>query len=134
MCRYSVTILLMWVKRGTAWERASVCQYRQPVKRPCTRGGVFGQVLLAFATVHGHFTQYVGQVGRFVATIFRFGPQGAGQQVRRITFEHQATARDITYQRVQVGTAAFVADPAGNADMQVKVEVAEQRLFLPGKR
>ncbi|MCY1464699.1 hypothetical protein D9M71_827610 [compost metagenome] len=28
---------------------------------------------------------------------------------------------------------ALVADPAGNADVQVEVEVAEQRLLLPGE-
>ena len=45
------------------------------------------------------------------------------QQVGRVAFEHQAPAWDVTHQRMQVGATTLVANPAGNADVQVEVAV-----------
>ncbi|MNL77200.1 hypothetical protein D3C87_2033280 [compost metagenome] len=34
---------------------------------------------------------------------------------------------------MQVGAAALVANPAGNADVQIQIQVAEQGLFFAGE-
>ena len=54
---------------------------------------------------------------------------GARQQVGRVGFDHQPVGGDGPDQLAQVRAATLVAQPAGDADMPVLVEVVEQ--FLP---
>ncbi len=80
----------------------------------------------------GDFGQYIGQGAGFVAT-------GRGQrrpgfdprhQVGGVSFDQQALRRNVGDKAVQMLPPAFVAYPAGNAQMQVQIQIAK-RLF-PG--
>ena len=81
----------------------------------------------------GHAVEHLDQVGRLVAPVLRLRPQAARQQVGRVAFQHETADRDLAYQIMQVGAAALVVDPAGDADVQVEVEVAIQRPALAGE-
>src|SRR5476649_496509 len=98
-----------------------------------TGGAVCSQVFQGFVAVQGDFAQHFWQVGRFIAAVFRLGSQRARQQVGRVAFQHQTATWDFPDQRVQMRPTALVADPAGDADMQVEVEVAEQRRLFAGE-
>ncbi|MNC66944.1 hypothetical protein D3C75_1173990 [compost metagenome] len=91
------------------------------------------QIFQGLATVQRDFTQYFRQVRRLIATVLRLRAQAAGQQIGRIAFKHQASTGNLAHQRVQVRAPAFIADPAGDADVQVQIEVTEQRLLFTGE-
>src|SRR5690606_12929420 len=93
-------------------------------------GGVGCQFGLAFAPMQRDFTQDFGEEGRLVLAALRFGAQGARQQVGRVGFEHQPSLGNLSYQRLQVSASAFVADPAGDADVQVEIQVGIERALL----
>jgi len=57
----------------------------------------------------------------------------ARQQVGRIGFDHQPIRRNVFHEFAQMQAAAFVADPAGDADIQIAVEIIEQFLALAGE-
>ena len=57
----------------------------------------------------------------------------ARQQVGAVGFQHQPVGGNLADQLAQVVAAALVADPAGQADMQVEVQVAIERRALAGE-
>ena len=70
------------------------------------------------------------EIHRFVAPVRRLRLHGARQQIRRIGFDHQPVRRNMLHQFAQMQAAAFVAEPAGDADVPVPVQTVEQ--FLAG--
>jgi len=59
--------------------------------------------------------------------------QVARQQVGRVGLHHQSMRGDVAHEFLQVGAAALVADPAGDADVAVEVEALEQLALAAGE-
>jgi hypothetical protein len=72
----------------------------------------------------------VHEIHRLVAPVRGLRFYRARQQIGGIGFDHQSIRRSVLHQLVQMGAAAFVAEPAGDADVPVPVQIVEQ--FLAG--
>ena len=100
-------------------------------RRRRRRGG--GGGLHRLAAVAGQLGDDVRQERRLVAAVLGHRLQGARQQVGGVGLHHQPVRRDVLHQLAQVRAAALVAQPAGDADMPVPVEVVEQLLAGAGE-
>src|SRR5690606_2936484 len=105
----------------------------QTEEASCAGGGVGCQFRLAFLPMQRHFAHDLGKKGRLVLAALRFGAQGARQQVGRVGFEHQQPLGNLAHQRLQVSASAFVADPAGDADVQVEIQVGIECALVAGE-
>src|SRR6185503_6321499 len=75
----------------------------------------------------------VRQKGGLVAPRLRLRPQIARREVGSVGLEQQPVARDLAHQLEQMLSAALVADPAGDADIQAEAEVGLQLFALAGE-
>jgi len=57
----------------------------------------------------------------------------ARQQIRRVGFDHQAVGRNVLDDLAQMAAAALVAQPAGNADVEIGIEAIEQFFARAGE-
>jgi hypothetical protein len=73
------------------------------------------------------------QIRRLIAPGLRLLWQVARQQVRAIRLEHQSVRRNLAHQWEQVRAAPLVADPAGDADGKVHLQVRQQLLSRAGE-
>ena len=115
----------MWVNRSGGERKRCSGQFRETKKCPAASGRVRRQIFLGLTPMQRHLTQHLSQIRRLIASVLRFRSQGAWQQIRRVTLEHQPPALDLLDQRMQMRASALVTDPAGNADVQIQVEIAE---------
>jgi len=65
----------------------------------------------------------VRQVFWLISAAAGLRPQVARHQVRSIRLDHQPLEGDESHQFPQVLAPPFVADPAGDADREIEVEV-----------
>jgi hypothetical protein len=65
----------------------------------------------------------VRKVHRLVAPRLRLRFEVAGQQIGRIGLQHQPIGRNARHGSAQVRAAAFVANPAGDADAQPERQI-----------
>src|SRR5688572_7013664 len=77
--------------------------------------------------------QDVGQERGLVAARLGLRPEVPRREVGRIGLQQQAVEWNVAHQLDQVPAAALVADPAGNADVEAKLEVRVQLGFLAGE-
>lgn len=73
------------------------------------------------------------QVRRLIPPRLRLGGQVARQQIRSIGLEQQPIGSDLTHERQQVGATPLVADPPGDADRQVHLQVGHELLVRARK-
>jgi len=102
-------------------------QAEEPTRGGCSRSRSDLDALTAVAR------QLVGdmrQVHRLVAAMRGLWLHRARQQVGRIGFDHQTFGRDVFDKFAQMQSAALIAEPTGDPDVPVLVEVVEQ--FLAG--
>src|SRR5699024_3308491 len=97
----------------------SVC-CGQGKKSACVSGRQPGQRFDRLVACRRQGLEYIGQVGRLVAPGFGPWSNRAGRQIRTIGFDHQAVVGDASNTVEQVLTAALVANPAGDADVQIQ--------------
>ena len=96
----------------------------------CCLGGDF---LRRAAEGVRHGVENMRQEGGLVAPCPGLRPQVARREVRRVRLEQQPVFRDLLHQLEQVLSAALVADPAGDADVQAEVEVGLQLFRCAGE-
>ena len=71
--------------------------------------------------VQRNLSQDFGQESRLVEALLWLRTKAARQQIGCVAFEHQAAFGDVAYQRVKMGAAALVANPARDTDVQVQI-------------
>src|SRR5690625_2350426 len=98
---------------------------RQPEKALRGSAGAVSDFEGRFVAALRDHGQYPGEVCRFVALACRLGVHGARQQVGSVALDHEAPGRYGFHQLLQFLAAPLVADPAGDADVQVHVQIAE---------
>ena len=81
-----------------------------------------GDGLLRFAERRSDRAQHFRQPFGFVAAGFGPWPERAGQKIRRIGLDHQPIGGNRRQQFGKVRAPPFVADPAGDADIQIQRE------------
>ena len=73
------------------------------------------------------------EIGRLVSPRGGFGVQITGQEIRAVSLEQQPTSRNLAHQRQKVCASTFVADPTGNPDRKVHLEIARELRLGAGK-
>src|SRR6185312_12232733 len=73
-----------------------------------------------------HCDSDVSQERRLIPAPCRLGMEVAREQIGPVGLQQQAVGGDFLHQRQQVCAAALVTDPAGDADRQIQLEVAQQ--------
>lgn len=63
------------------------------------------------------------QIHGFITPALRFGFQIARQEVGRVGFDDQPVRWNLSHGVAQVQAASFIADPAGDADVQIEIQI-----------
>src|ERR1051325_6036760 len=92
-----------------------------------------GDLLGGSANGARYGSEDVRQEGRLVAPRLRWRMQVARREVGRIRLEQQPIGGNVAHEREQMATAALVADPAGDADVEAELEIGVQLLLLAGE-
>jgi hypothetical protein len=102
-------------------------------RTPCRRRRIRRRYRDVFAAVARDFRTDVGKVHRLVAAVRGHRLDVARQQVGRIGFQQQTLGGNVPDQVAQMRAAPLVAEPAGDADVEIALEVVAQFFFVAGK-
>src|SRR5688572_14191340 len=102
----------------------------QAEKADRVAGGLRGDFLDRPAERARYGARDVRHEGRLVAARLGLRLEVPGGGVGRVGLRDEALARDVAHQLQQVAAAALVADPAGDADVEVELDVRVQLVLF----
>ena len=73
------------------------------------------------------------QKGGLVAARLGLGLEVAGREIGRVGLQQQPFPRDLLDELQEMTPAAFVADPAGDSDVEIELEIGVQLFLLAGE-
>src|SRR5262249_53923295 len=116
-----------------ALRRSSWTRFMQAKEPAGVSRRVGGQLLDRAAERPGHGARHVGQEGGLVAARPGLGLEVARGEIGGVCFEEQPFPWDFLDEIQEVAPAALVADPAGNSDVKIELQVRAQFVAFAGE-
>src|SRR5262249_55183342 len=114
--------------RRRSWTRFIEAEEPAGVSR-----GVGGELLDRAAERARHGARDVRQERGLLAARLGLGLEVARREIGRVGLEQQPFPRDLLHELQEMAPAALVADPAGDADVEIELEIGAQFVALPGE-